>query len=125
MEQHMARNCSLIGALGLVVALSLPAFADGGKEDKAAQVFRKAMPDSTLSEKRGGTDQHNNETQIINTNTVNGSVNDVTVLNNITGNNSIDGGAFTGAQGFPMVIQNSGNGVLIQNATVLNVTIEQ
>ncbi len=85
------------------------------------------MPLETLAEKRGGDVhvQNNNQTQIINTNTVNGTVNDVTVLNNITGDNSIDGGAFTGAQGVPIVIQNSGNGVLIQNATILNVTIEQ
>lgn len=120
----MKRNRSIVAGLSLVIATSFSVFAEDSKH-KAARVFNQAMPDTTLSDKRGGTDQHNSQTQIINTNTVNGSVNDVTVLNNITGNNSIDGGAFTGAQGFPMVIQNSGNGVLIQNATVLNVTIEQ
>ena len=122
----MGRNRLIIAGLSLSIVSSLPAFAVDSKTE-AAQIFNQTMPNATLALKRGGDVrvQNNNQTQIINTNTVNGSVNDVTVLNNITGNNSIDGGAFTGAQGFPMVIQNSGNGVLIQNATILNVTIQQ
>jgi len=122
----MGRNRKIFAGLSLIVLSSLPAFAEDSKTE-AAQIFNQTMPTETLAAERGGADivQNNNETQIINTNTVNGTVNDVTVLNNITGNNSVDGGAFTGAQGFPMVIQNSGNGVLIQNATILNLTIEQ
>ena len=122
----MGRNRLIVAGLSLSIVSSLPAFAVDSKTE-AAQIFNQTMPNATLALKRGGDVrvQNNNQTQIINTNTVNGSVNDVTVLNNITGNNSIDGGAFTGAQGFPMVIQNSGNGVLIQNATILNVTIQQ
>jgi hypothetical protein len=38
-----------------------------------------------------------------------------------TGSNSIAGDSFAGAAGVPMVIQNTGNSVLIQNATILNV----
>ena len=122
----MGCNRLIIAGLSLLVVSSLPAFAVDSKSE-AAQIFNQTMPNATLALKRGGDVrvQNNNQTQILNTNTVNGTVNDVTVLNNITGNNSIDGGAFTGAQGFPMVIQNSGNGVLIQNATILNVTIQQ
>ena len=121
----MGRNRLIVAGLSLLVVSSLPAFAEDSKT-KAAQIFNQTMPNATLALKRGGDVrvQNNNQTQILNTNTVNGTVNDVTVLNNITGNNSINGGAFTGAQGFPMVIQNSGNGVLIQNATILNVTIQ-
>ena len=122
----MGRNRLIVAGLSLSIVSSLPAFAVDSKTE-AAQIFNQTMPNATLALKRGGDVrvQNNNQTQILNTNTVNGTVNDVTVLNNITGNNSIDGGAFTGAQGFPMVIQNSGNGVLIQNATILNVTIQQ
>lgn len=43
--------------------------------------------------------------------------------NNVTGFNIIDQGAFTDASGFTSVIQNSGNNVLIQDATIVNVTI--
>ena len=41
-----------------------------------------------------------------------------------TGNNSIGGGAFTNMNGIATVIQNSGNQVLIQNATVVDVIVK-
>jgi hypothetical protein len=40
------------------------------------------------------------------------------------GANSIIGNAFAGASGIATVIQNSGNQVLIQNATVVDVTMK-
>jgi hypothetical protein len=41
-----------------------------------------------------------------------------------TGGNSIDGNAFSGMNGIATVIQNSGNQVLIQNATVVDVIVK-
>ena len=38
--------------------------------------------------------------------------------------NTVSSGAFAGTAGLPMVIQNSGNNVLIQNATIVNVQIK-
>ncbi|BBL35796.1 hypothetical protein Nstercoris_02072 [Nitrosomonas stercoris] len=43
--------------------------------------------------------------------------------NNTSGFNSIDNGSFVGASGMFSVIQNSGNNVLIQDSTIINVTI--
>ncbi|MCC6915806.1 hypothetical protein [Nitrosomonas sp.] len=43
--------------------------------------------------------------------------------NNASGFNSIDNGSFVGASGMFSVIQNSGNNVLIQDSTIINVTI--
>ena len=122
----MGRNRTIIAGLSLLIAGTTTAFAEDNKTE-AVQIFNQTIPVESLAVERGGDVrvQNNNQTQILNANTVNGTVNDVTVLNNITGNNSVDGGAFTGAHGVPIVIQNSGNGVLIQNATILNVTIEQ
>lgn len=40
-----------------------------------------------------------------------------------TGSNRVASGAFAGAAGLPMVIQNSGNNVLIQNATIVNLQL--
>jgi hypothetical protein len=37
-----------------------------------------------------------------------------------TGANVIDSGAFSNMSGIPVVIQNSGANVLIQNATIIN-----
>ena len=41
-----------------------------------------------------------------------------------TGGNTIGGNAFTGMNGIATVIQNSGNQVLIQNATVVDVIVK-
>jgi hypothetical protein len=41
-----------------------------------------------------------------------------------TGGNTIDGSAFSGMNGIATVIQNSGNQVLIQNATVVDVIVK-
>jgi len=48
---------------------------------------------------------------------------DVTNSTFTTGGNSIDGSAFSGMSGIATVIQNSGNQVLIQNATVVDVIV--
>ena len=41
-----------------------------------------------------------------------------------SGSNMIADGAFTNASGMPMVVQNSGSNVLIQNATIVNVQFQ-
>ena len=73
------------------------------------------MVSSELDGYRGGFDLVKNDMQL------NGSVTNNSAVNIMTGHNSIADGAFTNASGFPMVIQNSGSNVLIQNATIINV----
>ncbi len=46
------------------------------------------------------------------------------VHSSTNGDNSISHGAFSEASGFATVIQNSGNHVIIQNATIVNMTME-
>jgi hypothetical protein len=41
-----------------------------------------------------------------------------------TGSNYVSDGSFAGATGFATVVQNSGNNVLIQNATVINLKVQ-
>lgn len=62
-------------------------------------------------------------------NQVNKMTLDAVMTNNVTenvvsGNNSISDGAFAGTTGFPMVIQNTGSNVIIQNATILNLNVK-
>uniref|UniRef100_UPI00403EF70D hypothetical protein n=1 Tax=Massilia sp. METH4 TaxID=3123041 RepID=UPI00403EF70D len=52
-----------------------------------------------------------------------GTVGGNTAVNVVTGTNQITDGAFSNASGLPMVIQNSGANVLIQNATIVNVQV--
>jgi hypothetical protein len=56
--------------------------------------------------------------------TITGNVSDTSAENVSTGMNWIGGGSFGNAAGLPIVIQNTGNSVLIQNATVVNVQMQ-
>ncbi len=53
-----------------------------------------------------------------------GNVQNNKVTGGITGNNRIGERAFEGASGLTNVIQNSGNNVLIQNSTVINLQMQ-
>jgi hypothetical protein len=76
----------------------------------AAQADRQ---DVNLARQRGGTDTHNDAR-------IDGAVTANTAVNVVTGANSIDAGSFANMAGIPVVIQNSGANVLIQNATIIN-----
>lgn len=45
-------------------------------------------------------------------------------LNTLSGGNQVSDNAFSGMSGFSTVIQNSGNNVLIQNSTIVNVKMQ-
>ena len=53
-----------------------------------------------------------------------GVVSDNRAVNVATGGNAIADGAFAGMAGLPMIVQNTGNNVLIQNATIINVQVK-
>lgn len=77
----------------------------------------KPVDAKTLAAKRGGSD-------VVSDMRLKGVVADVRTKDVTTGNNVIADGAFAGAAGLPMVIQNSGNGVLIQNSTIVNLQVK-
>lgn len=76
-----------------------------------------AMADAQLDQLRG-------RQTVFNTNDVDGQLYNNEVISNVTGSNFVGDGAFAGISGFSTVIQNSGNNVLIQNATVLNLQFQ-
>ncbi|HEX2540204.1 MAG TPA: hypothetical protein VHM00_03875 [Caldimonas sp.] len=77
----------------------------------------KPVDPKTLSGRRGGAD-------VLNDMKLRGVVSDNRAVNVTTGNNVISDGAFAGTTGLPMVVQNTGNNVLIQNATIVNVQVK-
>jgi hypothetical protein len=83
--------------------------------------FGPAIKTSQLAKLSGGT----NISTTTNTMTLNGTVSNNTDVDVMTGLNSIAGGSLAGSAGIPMVIQNSGDNVLIQNATIVNVQFKQ
>ncbi|MFL6709282.1 MAG: hypothetical protein ACJ8HI_13850 [Massilia sp.] len=70
-----------------------------------------------LAGQRGGADTINTQAA---QSTLTATVADNSARNVVTGNNTIDNGAFANLSGLPMVIQNTGANVLIQNSTVIN-----
>lgn len=71
-----------------------------------------------LGHERGRADTVVNDTKL------NGDVANNSATNVNTGSNTIDAGSFANMSGIPVVIQNSGANVLIQNATVINLQFQ-
>ena len=71
-----------------------------------------------LASKRGG------DGMVFNENQLKGVVANNSASNLTTGSNAISDGAFAGSAGLSTVIQNSGNNVLIQNATIVNLQLK-
>lgn len=93
----------------------------GSPENPEMAPWGNPVPLAQLEGHRGGTDTG---PVTINANILNAKLFDNAAIDNVTGNNSITGNAFSGASGFPIVFQNSGNNVIMQSGTVLNLTIK-
>lgn len=107
----------VVSVLGLSVGLA-QAGSTGSTESTS---WGAPIPAAQLEAQRGGTDPG---TVTINANILNAKLFDNVAKDNVTGNNTIAGGAFAGASGFPIVFQNSGNNVIMQSGTVLNLTVK-
>jgi hypothetical protein len=108
---------TMVSVLGLSVGM---AYA-GSPETKSLSSWGDPIPANQLEAQRGGTDTG---PLTINANILKAKLYDNAAVDNVTGNNSINGNAFAGASGLPIVIQNSGNNVIIQSGTVLNLTMK-
>lgn len=87
-------------------------------QDDIAKGWGKATDAAVLGDLRGGADVITTEA------TLGGTVGNNTATNVTTGMNVIDNGSFANSSGLPVVIQNSGANVLIQNATVINLQLQ-
>ena len=88
-----------------------PVLAIGGAAVEAVDLEQ-------LAHERGRADTVVNDTKL------NGDVANNSAVNVQTGSNTIDAGSFANMSGIPVVIQNSGANVLIQNATVINLQFQ-
>lgn len=92
--------------------LDLDAFEDGG-----------TLSDEELNSHRA---RENIEVSQITLNDqdTDGEVTDNVAVGNTNGDNLINGEAFSDSSGFLSTVQNTGNNVLIQSSTIINVTVE-
>jgi len=89
---------------------------------------------SPLSDQDLGVERARGAHDIINVDELNLQLNDIkqnanldhnVIYSSNTGSNSLSGDAFAGSTGFATVIQNSGNNVIIQNATIVNLSLQK
>lgn len=92
--------------------------ADNADTLKVASVFGDPLPTSELAEARGGSFHTDNQM------TLTGTTSQNSAQNVATGSNSIEAGAFDHMTGLPVVVQNSGANVLIQNAVIVNLQMQ-
>ena len=86
--------------------------------EEAPVVLGTPMEDAQLATLRGGTDTTLNDMRL------NGTTASNTAVGAQTGTNTITEGAFGNMTGIPVVIQNTGANVLIQNALILNLHLQ-
>jgi hypothetical protein len=104
-------------ASGTGVLKPASAQATGDRQGDRDPLAANVIDDATLANSRGGSDSH------LDQNNSSGTVQANVATNLTTGSNTISQGAFSNSSGIPMVIQNSGNNVLIQNSTILNLQL--
>ena len=113
------------GAVQVGLATAEPSAPSG---DSSARAHANKLPallagaqkvdTASLDAQRGGADS------VLNDIHSSGAVTGNQAYNLSTGTNSIADGAFVGANGFSTVVQNSGNNVLIQNSTIINIQLQ-
>lgn len=100
----------------LMVLASAPAFAMAEPPQDAS--LGAPVAESTLSQYRGARDV------TFNLQNTTAQLDNNQAVNTVSGGNLVTGGAFSGASGLATVIQNSGNNVVIQNATIVDVKLQ-
>lgn len=112
---------SVIVAIGL---LGLGSTVQAAQQDapssigpKTLKAFGAPVSDHALSTYRGGHLLQISKAEL------SAELNNNNAFFTTSGSNTISGNAFRGASGIPTVVQNSGNNVIIQSATVLNVQV--
>lgn len=114
------RTCLALATL-LAVSTSTAVYATPPGEQPPPPSFGAATPTEQLQAMSGGTNTTNN----INNQTVTGTLSDAEAKDTFSGSNVVGGSAFGSSAGLSTVIQNSGNNVLIQNSTILNLRMNQ
>ena len=103
----------------LVITMQIQA-EEPGDSAPGGFLTETAVSDDELDGYRG----EGIDVQTINTAELDGNLEGNSAVNSVTGDNVISHGAFANTSGLSTAIQNSGNNVLIQNSTIVNVVIE-
>jgi len=94
------------------------AFASGAKHSAIGE-FANIIVDNELEQNRGA-----GASDVFNLSNLSATLSNNSASNTTSGNNNISSGALAGVNGIASVIQNSGNNVVIQSSTIVNVTFD-
>jgi hypothetical protein len=110
------RSIALFGSVGLVATFMLAqgASAQTSVMPSGTLAFSNPVDSAVLASQRGGNQLVRNDMEL------SGVTADNTARNVNTGSNAISSGSFANMSGLPVVIQNTGANVLIQNAVILH-----
>lgn len=117
--KHNVTMLFMVCALGLSSAVQ----ADSLLGDDDTLLMNDALSEEALSGERGEGTIMIDDISIANAD-LDAISSGNSVKNSETGGNYISGAAFNGANGMFDTIQNSGNNVLIQKATIVNINLE-
>jgi len=111
------------GVLTLFVVMAQSQAAQAGSVQNQDKLLFSSTETALLEELDNARGREGVDIFTLNNMNVRATLTDNQANNNVNGANIIDGGSFTQASGFTSVIQNSGNNVIIQDSTIVNVTI--
>jgi hypothetical protein len=94
----------------------------GDSKPKADPLAANVIDEGQLGTARGGAEL-DPVPLTVNQNNTTGAVTGNVAANLTTGSNNISDSAFSNSAGVPVVIQNTGNNVLIQNSTIVNLQL--
>jgi len=129
------RNLVLIPVLLLMFSTAMAEGAEELNESPTASLEEESILDlnafeegAVLSDAELNTHRAKENLEIdqvtINDQEQDGDVTDNVAVGNTTGNNTISSDSFTNASGFTSTVQNTGNNVLIQHSTIINVSMD-
>src|SRR3569833_2648530 len=127
MKCGMSLTTRVIGTL--LLSSLFVGLAQAAQTLESEQIGIVPLSDEDMREQRG-----RGVHEIINIDEINMQLNEINenakldhnvIYSSNTGDNTINHDTIAGATGFATVIQNSGGGVIIQNATIVNLTMQK
>ncbi len=118
--KSISKGCMLLFTLILPIHTATASSTQSEENDSSPFSSAKTVSIDMLENARG---REGVDITTLNNMNVSATLTDNTANNNVTGANIIDTSSFTGASGMFSVIQNTGNNVVIQDSTIVNVTI--
>jgi hypothetical protein len=110
---------TVLGPASIAVEAPLGAAAEG----KALLGLATPVSDEALGAESGKA-QLQLDKMVVNDQELNGALQGNVATGTTNGNNTISGEAFSDSNGFVTAIQNTGNNVLIQDSTIINISME-